>query len=122
MGELVRAGGCFLLAAAGVVLPGVPALPFLALSAHHAVRGSPALGEILRRKAWSAPLLEWVEAPENPLLPDPESLPKLMAIAALAAPVLWIVRPPLLVLIGLELGVMAYACSRGAADARDPLP
>jgi len=39
--NLVMAGGSFAMAVAGVILPGIPSLPFLLLTGHYLILSSP---------------------------------------------------------------------------------
>jgi uncharacterized membrane protein YbaN (DUF454 family) len=117
--DLALFGGSLTMAVAGVILPGIPSLPFLVLSAHHAVRLSPRMEAFLRRQTWSVTLLERSQAPGGVLHIDRGTLPKMLLVTAVAAPVLLVVRPPLPVLIGLEAAIMAYACVR--AIGRSPV-
>jgi uncharacterized protein len=110
--DLALTGGSLTMAVAGAILPGIPSLPFLLLAAHHAVRLSPKMDRLLRRRTWSAALLRRADASGGLLRLDRRSLLKVLPIIVLTAAVLVIVHPPLPVVIGLEMGVMAFACFR----------
>lgn len=59
---LLTAGLFFVLAVAGVILPGFPATPFLLLCSYCLVRSSPALNErLLRSKIFGPILRDWQE-------------------------------------------------------------
>ncbi len=54
------AGGAFTLTLVGLVVPGVPTVPFLLATSYYLARSSPALNERLRRTALFGPILrEW---------------------------------------------------------------
>jgi uncharacterized membrane protein YbaN (DUF454 family) len=108
--DLALAGGSLTMAVAGVILPGIPSVPFLLLTARHAVRLSPRVDRFLRCRRWSAALLSQAEAPGSLLRPDRRSLLKMLAITVVAAAVFLVIHPPLPVVMGLEMVVMAFAC------------
>jgi uncharacterized membrane protein YbaN (DUF454 family) len=110
--HLVLAGGSLTMAVAGAILPGIPALPFLLLTARHAAHLSPGIDRFLRGRPWSAALLSQAEAPGSLLQLDPRTILKMLPPFAIAAAAFLIVRPPLPVVIGLEIGVMAFICFR----------
>ncbi len=100
------------MAVAGAVLPGIPALPFLALAVRHAARVSPQFDQFVRRQNWMSTLLDHVETPGSLLRLDGQSLAKVLPIVILAAAVVLILHPPLPVMIGLEIGAVAFLCWR----------
>jgi len=54
------AGGAFTMTLVGLVVPGVPTVPFLLATSYYLARSSPALNERLRRTAFFGPILrEW---------------------------------------------------------------
>ena len=54
------AGGAFTLTLVGLVVPGVPSVPFLLATSYYLARSSPRLNERLRRTAFFGPILqEW---------------------------------------------------------------
>jgi uncharacterized membrane protein YbaN (DUF454 family) len=110
--HLALAGGSLTMAVAGAILPGIPALPFLVLTARHAAHVSPGIDRFLRSRPWSAALLKQVEAQGGLMRLDQRSLLKLLPPLGAAAAAFVIVRPPLPVVLGLELGVMAFVCFR----------
>jgi uncharacterized membrane protein YbaN (DUF454 family) len=110
--DLALVGGSLTMAVAGVILPGIPSLPFLLLAARHAVRLSPKLDRLLRSRAWSAAILRRAEASGGLLRLDRRSLLKTLAITVLAMVVLLIVHPPLPVVMALEIVVLAFDCFR----------
>jgi uncharacterized membrane protein YbaN (DUF454 family) len=117
--HLALTGGSLTMAVAGVILPGIPSLPFLALAARHAVRLSPKLDRFLRSRTWSAAILRRALASGGLLRLDRRSLLKAFPIIALTAAILLVVHPPLPVVIALEVGVMAFACLQDLASARN---
>jgi uncharacterized membrane protein YbaN (DUF454 family) len=119
--HLALAGGSLTMAVAGALLPGIPALPFLLLTARHAAHLSPGIDQFLRSRRWSAALLKQVEAEGGLMRLDQRSLLKMLPPLAAAAAAFAIVRPPLPVVLGLELGVMAFVCFRelGRPDGRE---
>jgi uncharacterized membrane protein YbaN (DUF454 family) len=108
LADLALAGGSLAIAIAGFVLPGVPSLPFLLLATHHAVRVSPSLYSFLRRQGWSAVLIDRVEECGSHFRLDGQSLVKVLPCTVLAAAVLLVAHPPLPVVLGLEIGMMAF--------------
>jgi uncharacterized membrane protein YbaN (DUF454 family) len=110
--DLASAGGCLLLAVAGIIVPGIPTLPFLALTGHFAVRLSPRLRRFLMREPWFAALLTESEGLECLRRLDRQAILKLVAITVLAVAAFLIIHPPLPVVLGLELGLMALVYFR----------
>jgi uncharacterized membrane protein YbaN (DUF454 family) len=54
------AGGAFTLTLVGLVVPGIPTVPFLLATSYYLARSSPRLNERLRRTAFFGPILqEW---------------------------------------------------------------
>jgi uncharacterized membrane protein YbaN (DUF454 family) len=106
--ELAKAGGALSMAVAGAILPGIPTLPFLLLTAHHAVRVSPALDRFLRRQPWVAALLDRAAAPGGLMRLDRRTVLKLLPILVLTAVVLLLFHPPMPVVIALEMALMAF--------------
>ena len=57
---LALAGGSFLLTTVGLIVPGLPTVPFLLATSYFLARSSPALDERLRRTSYFGPILvEW---------------------------------------------------------------
>ena len=57
---IVLAGGAFTMTLVGLVVPGVPTVPFLLATSYYLARSSPSLNERLRRTAFFWPILrEW---------------------------------------------------------------
>jgi uncharacterized membrane protein YbaN (DUF454 family) len=105
--DLVMAGGSLVLALGGVIVPGIPSLPFLVLTGHYAIRLSPRLRRFLARQPWFIALTR--EADRLGCQPrlDLRTLLKLAAITVLAAAAFLILHPPLPLVLGLELGLMS---------------
>ncbi len=59
------AGGCFLLTGVGLVVPGVPTVPFLLATSYFLARSSPTLDRRLRATAFFGPILEEWELHEG---------------------------------------------------------
>jgi uncharacterized protein len=114
--DLALAGGSLVMAVAGAILPGIPSLPFLLLATRHAARLSPGLDRFVRRQPWAAALLGQAESLENLLGLDRGSLLRMLAIGVIAVAVLLIAHPPWPIVMGLELGVMAFICLRQIAQ------
>jgi uncharacterized membrane protein YbaN (DUF454 family) len=105
--DLALAGSSFALAVAGVLLPGIPAAPFLMLTAHHLIRSSPTVHHWLLRIPRVGDLVRKLEA-SGGLKLDRRSLLKAIGLGLLAAAAFLIVHPPLPLVIALELGLMAF--------------
>jgi uncharacterized membrane protein YbaN (DUF454 family) len=99
-----------MMAVTAAILPGIPTLPFLLLTARHAIRLSPSIERSLRSRPWSAEFLSRLERSGNLLRLDWRSFLKMLLIADCAVAVMFIVNPPLGVVIGLEIGIMAFVC------------
>jgi uncharacterized membrane protein YbaN (DUF454 family) len=60
VGYLALAGGSFALTLVGLIVPGVPTVPFLLATSYYLARSSPGLNRYLRRTALFGPILvEW---------------------------------------------------------------
>jgi uncharacterized membrane protein YbaN (DUF454 family) len=105
LANLIMAGGSFALAVGGIILPAIPALPFLIMSARYAVRVCPRFEQLLMRQTWCATWLPKAEDPAGPTLDWRSSLP-MIGLSALVAAAFIIIQPPYPVVIGLELGLM----------------
>jgi uncharacterized membrane protein YbaN (DUF454 family) len=110
--DLAMAGGSLTMVVAAVVLPGIPTLPFLVMTARHTVRLSPRLEHLVRQRAWCAALLNHHEDLESGIGIDWWSLARTVLVTVLAVAALLVFRPPLAILIALEVGVMAVICLR----------
>ena len=59
---LAMAGGAFSLTLVGLVVPGIPTVPFLLATSYYLARSSPRLNDRLRRTSFFGPILrEWEE-------------------------------------------------------------
>jgi hypothetical protein len=84
----------------------------LLLTARPAACLSTGIDHFPRIRPWSAVLLGQAEAPGSLLRLDGRSLLRVLPIIVPAAAVFLIVRPPLPVVMGLEIWVMAFVCFR----------
>jgi uncharacterized membrane protein YbaN (DUF454 family) len=105
--NLAMAGGSFALAVGGVIIPGIPTLPFVIMTGRYAVRVSPRIERLLKRQPWCAAMLAEADASAGPKI-DWWSLSRMIGLAALFAAAFLILHPPFPVVLVLELGVMAY--------------
>jgi uncharacterized membrane protein YbaN (DUF454 family) len=105
--DLIKAGASLALAVGGVILPGVPTLPFLILSGRYAIRVSPGIERLLMGQPWCAALLTRAEDPSGPTL-DWRSLGKTIGLAVLFTAASVILHPPLPLVLGVELGIMIF--------------
>jgi uncharacterized membrane protein YbaN (DUF454 family) len=105
LSNLIMAGGSFALAVGGIILPAIPALPFLIMSARYAARVCPEFEQRLMRQTWCATWLPKAEDPAGATLDWRSSLP-MIGLSAVVALALLIIHPPYPVVIGLELGLM----------------
>ncbi len=109
--NLAMAGGSFALAVGGVILPGIPTLPFLIMTGRYAVRVSPRIERLLLSQPWCAALLAQAEARSGATF-DWRSLFKTIGLAVLFVAAVLILHPPLPVVLALELGLMAFLAWR----------
>jgi uncharacterized membrane protein YbaN (DUF454 family) len=105
LADMIMAGGSFALAVGGIILPGIPTLPFLVMSVRYAVRVCPGFEQRLMRQTWCATWLPKAESPAGATLDWRSSLP-MVGLSALVAAAFIIIQPPYPVVIGLELGLM----------------
>jgi uncharacterized membrane protein YbaN (DUF454 family) len=105
LADLIKAGASLALAVGGVILPGVPTLPFLILSGRYAIRVSRGIERLLMGQPWCAVLLTRAEDPSGPTL-DWRSLGKMIGLAVLFTAASVILHPPLPLVLGVELGMM----------------
>ena len=105
------AGGSFALAIGAVILPGIPTLPFLIMTGRHAILVSPRIERFLRRNPWCAALLEQMEPTSGSTI-EWRWLAKTVGLAVLLVAGIWILQPPLPVVLLLEFGLMAFLAWR----------
>jgi uncharacterized membrane protein YbaN (DUF454 family) len=110
--DLALAGGSFMLAISGAILPGIPGLPFLLLAGHYACRSSPTIRRILSRQRWYVAMSGHAASSGHIPGLDRQSFAKLLAISALSAAAFLVIHPPLPVVLGLELVSMTFFCFR----------
>jgi uncharacterized membrane protein YbaN (DUF454 family) len=106
LADLALIGGSLALAIGGLIVPGIPTLPFLIMTARHAIRVSPGLGHMLMSQPWSAALLSSAETGSGSK-PGWRSVLNMSAGAAILAMAFLILQPPMPIVFGLELGLMA---------------
>jgi uncharacterized membrane protein YbaN (DUF454 family) len=124
---LALAGGSFAMTIVGLIVPGIPTVPFLLATSYYLVRSSPALNRRLRRSRFFGPIFEDLQLhgglrPRNKL--------KLLGLTAvLAGGLLLIFGIPaglLLIVVVASLAVSVYAVLRipgipgGAEPAAQP--
>ncbi len=105
--HLALAGGSFAMAVAGVILPGIPALPFVLLTGHYLVRSSPKLCRRLEIVPGMGGLLEKARKVGGQSI-HRRSLWKMFVLTVAAVAALVILHPPLPVVILLETGLLVY--------------
>ncbi len=105
--NLAMAGGSFVLAVGGFILPGVPTLPFLIMTAKYAIRVSPTVERLIKSQPWLAAMLAEPEPAEGASI-DWRSVCAMLGVAALFVAVIVILHPPLPIVLALELGLMAF--------------
>ncbi|MDG3007111.1 hypothetical protein [Paludisphaera mucosa] len=105
--DLLLAGGSFLMVGVGVVLPGIPSAPFALSALYFSVRLWPGLRQWLAR---FPRLLAVLDAP----LPRPElrEVVRTVVIAALAVGTFAFLHPPLILVVGLEVVLLAVYVGR----------
>jgi uncharacterized membrane protein YbaN (DUF454 family) len=101
------AGGSCALAAAAIILPGLPTLPFLIMTGRHAALASPRVERWLKRHPWLAAMLAEGEESPGPTI-DWAALSRMIGLAVLFIAGIWILHPPLPVVLLLEIGLMAF--------------
>lgn len=110
--DLAAAGGSLTMAVAGVILPGIPSMPFWLLTVRHVVRLSPPIERVAGKRPLLAALLSQAEQSGNFMRFDWRSTMKMLAITAVGSALYYIFQPPLPILIGLEIGVMTFIALR----------
>jgi uncharacterized membrane protein YbaN (DUF454 family) len=105
--DLIKAGASLALAVGGVILPGIPTLPFLILSGRYAARVSPGIERLLMGQPWCAALLTKAENSPGPAL-DWRSLGKMIGVGVLFAAATVIFHPPLPLVLGVELAMTVF--------------
>ena len=108
--DLLLAGGTLTVAAAGLIVPGVPSAPFLLLSHRYLHRAAP---ETLRRLS-HVPGIGWLVCKADQAerrRKGPRALLKSLAWSAVAAAVCLVVQPPLPVAFAIEFGLAAFSGS-----------
>jgi uncharacterized membrane protein YbaN (DUF454 family) len=106
--DALVAGGSLLLAAAGVVLPGIPTVPFFMLSCHSLSRACPQLQPLLHSLPGVGKLLRASAATESKWT-DPDFVAKSLVLSGLVAAFFLIIHPPLPLVLACEFGMMFFS-------------
>jgi uncharacterized membrane protein YbaN (DUF454 family) len=106
--DVVLAGSSMLLAGAGVVLPGIPSVPFFVLGCHALCRAYPQLKPWLHSIPGVGQILRSSKVSENHWS-DPHFVAKTLIIGVLVAGFLLIVHPPFPLVLACELGMMFFS-------------
>lgn len=107
LADLAMAGGSLLMTIAGVILPGIPTLPFLIMTAKYAARVSPSFERLVEERPWLSALLAQAEDPEGQPI-DWWATGRMIGLAALFVAAIVILHPPMPIVLAVELGVMAF--------------
>jgi uncharacterized membrane protein YbaN (DUF454 family) len=107
LADLAKAGASLALAVGGVILPGIPTLPFLGLAGRYVVRVFPGIERLLMSHSWCAALWTEVKIPSKPTL-DRRSLWRMIGLGALFTAASLILHPPLPIVLGLEFGLIVF--------------
>ncbi len=107
MADLAMAGGSLLMTIAGIILPGIPTLPFLIMTAKYAARVSPGFERLVEDRPWLASLLAQAEDQEEQPI-DWRAIGRMIGLAALFVAAIVILHPPMPIVLAVELGVMAF--------------
>jgi uncharacterized membrane protein YbaN (DUF454 family) len=105
--DLAKAGGSLALAVGGIILPGIPSLPFLILTGRYASRVSSTIKRLLKSRPWCAAMFAEVD-PSSGRAKKGRPSWKTIGLAILGAAGFLVLRPPLPVAIGVELALMAF--------------
>jgi len=106
--DLFVAAASFALAIAGLILPGIPSLPFLLLTADYLSRGYPPLRPRLLSLPGIGDRLRASDTTES-LWPDPHFLAKTFVLGLLAAALFLVVHPPFPIVLAFELGTLFFS-------------
>jgi uncharacterized membrane protein YbaN (DUF454 family) len=106
--DLLDACGSLLLAAAGLVLPGIPSAPLFVLSCDSISRAYPQLRPWLLSIPGIGQLLRAACANES-LWNDPNFVAKTLVLGAVVAAFFLLVHPPLPIVLACELGMMFFS-------------
>lgn len=106
--DVLVAGGSILLAALGVILPGIPSVPFFLLSCHSLGRACPELQPWLHSIPGVGQLLRASTADDSKWT-DPSFVAKTLILGALGAAFFLIVHPPLPLVLACELGMVFFS-------------
>ncbi len=106
------AGGAFTLTLVGLVVPGIPTVPFLLATSYYLARSSPRLNERLRRTAFFGPILQEWEGHSALSLTSKGKLIGLTATIVIVTVVLAPLTPLALSVILLISSISVYGVSR----------
>lgn len=112
--NLAMAGGSIVLAIGGVILPGIPTLPFVIMTGRYAIRVSPRIERLLKGQPWFAAMLAEAGDSSGPNF-DWRSTSRMIGLAALLVAAILVLHPPLPIVLALELGLMACCAWREMA-------
>jgi uncharacterized membrane protein YbaN (DUF454 family) len=107
--DLLLAAGSFALAVMGLVLPGVPMMPFLLMSHHHLHRAAPQTAARLDCLPGLRSLKQ--RSIQAPSWKDPMALGKSIAWSMLVALLLLSIDPPLPLALAMEFGLASFSGS-----------
>lgn len=107
LADLAMAGGSLLMTIAGVILPGIPTLPFLIMTAKYAARVSPGFERLVEERPWLSALVAQAEDHEEQAI-DWLAIGRMIGLAALFVAAIVILHPPMPIVLAVELGVMAF--------------
>jgi len=112
------AGGAFTLTLVGLVVPGIPTVPFLLATSYYLARSSPRLNERLRRTAFFGPILQEWEGHASLSLPSKGKLIGLTATIVIVTVVLAPLTPLALSVILLISSLSVYGITMMPAPTR----
>jgi uncharacterized membrane protein YbaN (DUF454 family) len=106
--DVLVAAGSMVLAVAGLILPGIPTVPFVVLGCHALGRAYPQLQPSLHSIPGLGQVLRASTANESQWS-DPHILAKTLILGGLFAAFLVIVHPPFPLILACELGMMFFS-------------
>jgi uncharacterized membrane protein YbaN (DUF454 family) len=112
LGYLAMAGGSFAMTLVGLVIPGIPTVPFLLATSYFLARSSPRLDERLRQTTFFGPILQEWERGHGLSWPSKAKLMGLTAAIVVATVALAPASPVILVVILLVAPLSMYGIAR----------